>query len=135
MGVTHQYSEDALVEQPAIELFAELGYETANCFEEKVGTENSTLGRETTEEVVLVRKLRAALEKLNPEVNGDGLDQAIEELTRDRTAMTLVQGNAEVYKLIKDGVKVSFENDDGEAVDETVRVIDWKDAEWKVVPQ
>ena len=88
MGVTHQYTEDALVEQPAIELFAELGYETANCFEEKVGTENSTLGRETTEEVVLVRKLRAALEKLNPEVNGDGLDQAIEELTRDRTAMT-----------------------------------------------
>ena len=26
------YSEDTLVEQPAIALFSELGYDTANCF-------------------------------------------------------------------------------------------------------
>ena len=31
------YSEDTLVEQPAIALFAELGYETLNCFNEKFG--------------------------------------------------------------------------------------------------
>ena len=28
------YSEDALIEQPAIELFGKLGWETANCYEE-----------------------------------------------------------------------------------------------------
>ena len=44
------FSEDTLVEQPAIALFSELGYETANCFYEKVGGSSSTLGRETTEE-------------------------------------------------------------------------------------
>jgi type I restriction enzyme, R subunit len=48
------YSENALVEQPAIALFEELGYETANCFYERVGPDNPTLGRETTAEVVLV---------------------------------------------------------------------------------
>ena len=32
------FSENALVEQPAIALFGELGYATANCFYEKVGT-------------------------------------------------------------------------------------------------
>ena len=42
-----EYSESTLVEQPAIELFKELGYETANCFYEQVG-DNSTLGRQTT---------------------------------------------------------------------------------------
>ncbi len=52
--MTTDYSEDTLVEQPAIALFVELGYETANCFYEKVGTSDSTLGRETTEQVVLV---------------------------------------------------------------------------------
>lgn len=31
------YSEDALVEQPAIALFARLGYETINAFHEKPG--------------------------------------------------------------------------------------------------
>ncbi|MDA0661189.1 MAG: hypothetical protein O3C60_20500 [Planctomycetota bacterium] len=42
--MTHtDYSDDTLVEQPAIALFAELGYETANCFYEKVGGISSTL--------------------------------------------------------------------------------------------
>jgi len=29
-----EYSEDALIEQPAIELFEKLGWETANCSKE-----------------------------------------------------------------------------------------------------
>jgi type I restriction enzyme R subunit len=133
--MSNDYSEDTLVEQPAIALFSELGYDTANCFYEKVGTSDSTLGRETTEEVVLVPKLRAALKKLNPDLagkngNGEAISLAIEELTRDRGAMSsLVQANREVYKLLKDGVKVAFENDEGEETDETVRIIDWNDPE------
>ena len=123
------YSEDTLVEQPAIALFSELGYDTANCFYEKVGTSDSTLGRETTEEVVLVPKLRSALQKLNPDLDSEAINLAIEELTRDRGAMSLVQANREVYKLLKDGVKVAFENDEGEETDETVRIIDWNDPE------
>ena len=119
------YSEDTLVEHPTIELFAELEYETANCFYEKVGSSGSTLGRETTAEVILVLKLRSALQKLNPDLNSDAINLAIEALARDRSAMSLVQANREVYKLLKDGVKVSFQNDEGEETDETVRVIDW----------
>ncbi len=56
------YSEDSLVEQPAIELFAELGWETANCFHEQMGAQG-TLGRETRADVVLVPRLRAALRR------------------------------------------------------------------------
>jgi type I restriction enzyme R subunit len=51
------YSEDALM--PAIALFAEMGYETANCFLEKFGR-YGTLGRETSGEVVLVPQLCSA---------------------------------------------------------------------------
>jgi type I restriction enzyme R subunit len=46
------------------------------------------------------------------------------ELGRDRSAMGLAHANREVYKLLKDGVNVSFQNDDGEEVDETLQVID-----------
>ena len=123
------FSEDTLVEQPAIALFKELGYETANCFYEKVGTSDSTLGRETTEGVILVPKLRSALRKLNPDLDDKAVNLAIEELTRDRSAMSLVQANREVYKLLKDGVKVAFQNDKGEESDETVRIIDWNNPE------
>ncbi|MEZ6141067.1 MAG: type I restriction endonuclease subunit R [Zavarzinella sp.] len=121
------YSENALVEQPAIALFEELGWPSANCFYEKVGTTNSTLGRETTNDVILWPRLRAAIEKLNPDIASDAVQLAMDELAKDRSAMSLAHANREIYKLLKDGVKVSFQNDDGEEVDETVRVIDWND--------
>ena len=61
----HAYSEDQLVEQPAIGLFAELGWTTVSALEETFGA-TGTLQRETKGEVVLVSRLRAALEPLNP---------------------------------------------------------------------
>ena len=121
------FSENALVEQPAITLFGKLGYSTVNCFNEQVGTTNSTLGRETTADVVLVPKLRAALQKLNPGIANDAVQLAIEELTRDRSAMSLAQANREIYKLLKDGVRVSFQADDGGEAHETLTVIDWNE--------
>ena len=53
------YTENSLVEQPAIALFEELGWETANCFYETFGPKG-TLRRETLYDVVLEPKLRAA---------------------------------------------------------------------------
>ena len=69
----HAYTEDQLVEQPAIGLFAELGWAVAgptpNAGVAGVAGEPrdaGLLGRETKGEVVLVSRLRAALERLNP---------------------------------------------------------------------
>ena len=76
----HNYSEDTLVEQPAIALFAQLGYETVNVFHETFG-QHGTLGRETSAEVVLVPRLRAALQRLNPGVVVEAIEAAIEELS------------------------------------------------------
>lgn len=48
-----EYSEDILIEKPAIEIFESLGYSNLNCFDETYG-DNSTLGRETSSDVVLI---------------------------------------------------------------------------------
>jgi len=53
---THAYTEDQLVEQPAIGLFAELGWATVSALEETFGA-TGTLLRETKGEVVLVSRL------------------------------------------------------------------------------
>ena len=103
----NDYSEDSLVEQPAIDLFRERGWEIANCFYEKVGS-NGTLGRDTTSEVVLVPRLRSALVHLNPDLPSEAIELAIEELKRDRSVMSPANANREVYHLLKNGVKVSF---------------------------
>ena len=57
-------SEDQLVEQPAIGLFAKLGWTTVSALAETLGA-IGTLGRETKGEVVLVSRLRATLVMLN----------------------------------------------------------------------
>ena len=61
----YAYTEDQLVEQPAIGLFAELGWSTVSALEETFGV-TGTLSRETKGDVMLVARLRAALERLNP---------------------------------------------------------------------
>ena len=72
----NDFTEDALVEQPAIELFKQLKWETANCYEETFP--NSFLERETSAEVVLVARLREALRRLNPNAPSEAIDAAIE---------------------------------------------------------
>ena len=119
------YTEDALIERPAIELLSKLGWQTLNVYGE-FDNGASTLGRETKSEVILTARLRPALHKLNPDSTPEAIDQAIEELTRDRSRMSLVAANREIYHLIKNGVRVHVPDPeaDGETV-EAVRVIDW----------
>lgn len=119
-----EYSEDALIEQPAIELFKQLGYETINCFHETYGA-MGTLGRETPSEVVLTRYLKDSIEKLNPGMDAEVVNLAIEEIIKDRSSLNPVYANREVYNLLKDGVKVIHKNEEDEEVDEVVRIIDW----------
>ena len=119
------FSEDAAVEQPAIALFGELGWDTANCYTETYGPTGS-LGRENRGEVVLASRLRPALEKLNPSLPAEAIELAIEELTRDRSTMSLPQANREIYGLLKDGVKVTLRVGEDEERTELVRVVDWE---------
>ena len=102
----HAYTEDQLVEQPAIGLFGALGWQTVSALEESFGA-SGTLGRETRGEVVLTQRLRAALGKFNPALPPEAINLAIDALTRDRSAMSLEAANREVYRLLKEGITVS----------------------------
>jgi type I restriction enzyme R subunit len=138
--MTNSYSEDILIEQPTIALFETLKWETVNCYNERFGSTltptlsqgekgNVCLGRATSTEVVLSPRLLKALQTLNSQLPPDSLALAIDELTRDRNLMTPVQANRELHLLLKNGVKVTFENARGERVTETVQVIDWQHPE------
>ena len=128
------YTEDALVEQPAIQLFSDLGWETAICWDEVFGSlDNESLtnnpmffGRETRNDVVLFARLRTALLKLNPDINKLIIQEAIDEIARDRSAMTAISANEEVYELLTSGYVYTTNAEDED--DCVVQYIDWSDA-------
>ena len=125
---SHDYSEDTLVEQPAIVLFESLGWETGNLYAEWTGSSSSE-GRQTQQDVVLRGRLRAALSKLNPDLPDEAMDLAVEELARDRSKLLPVNANQEVYRLLKDGVPVSVTDEHRHNTLKVAKVIDWGDVE------
>ena len=125
----HAYTEDQLVEQPAIALFGTLGWQTVSAMEETFGAAG-TLGRETKGDVVLVARLREALGKLNPALPLEAINNAIDELIRDRSAMLPEAANREVYRLLKEGITVSIpDHEQGGQKTERLRVMDWEHPE------
>lgn len=124
----NEYTEDYLVEQPAMELLQSMDWEIKNCYDEIFG-KDGTLGRETASEVVLTRYLRDAVKRLNPDADIDAVSMAIDEITKDRSSLNMLSANKELYKLLKDGVAVTYRDEYDEDVDGTIQVIDWKNPE------
>jgi len=121
----NEFSEDKLIEQTAIKIFGELwGAENfANAYS---GETDAEFGRENPGEVVLMSYLKIALVKLNPNVSTEALNLAIDEIIKDRSALSMVNANHEIWQLFKDGVKVETENERGERQTETVKIIDFE---------
>jgi type I restriction enzyme R subunit len=126
----HSYSEDRLVEKPAIQLFDELGWQTLNASDEEFSKEG-ILGRETRGEVVLLGRLKSSIKNLNSlDLSSLAIDLAIEKISRDRSAMGLVAANKEIYELLKDGVPISIpDSDNGGQKTIRIKVIDWEKPE------
>ena len=120
------YTEDHLVEQPALQLIQhELGWDVVNCFGEWDGGK-SALGRDGKREVVLISRLKPALQRLNPNLPAAAIDGAVEEICRDRTALSLTEANREIDRLLRHGIRVSFPDPEhgGQRV-EVVALVDW----------
>src|SRR5262245_22729812 len=119
------YTELALVEQPAVALLSELGWKTADLYNEILGPDG-TEGRESEHQVILTRRLRSALERLNPGLSADAYAQAIEELARDRSTQLPANANRDFYRLVRNRVKVRVPDEDGHQQTIEITVIDWE---------
>ena len=125
MSPSHPDSEEAL-EAATVERFKAMGYEVANLYHETFGKTNSH-GREASSEVVFKPRLRKALEKLNRDLPPDAIESALEEFTRDRSALNPVVANQEIHAILKSGLPVSWKNSDGEECADRAQFIDWND--------
>ncbi len=122
------FSEDALVERPALDLLAELGWTVVSAWSETFGSAG-TLGRDSMREVVLIHRLRDALSLLNPGVPEPAREEALEAISKDRSVMDRVRANREIYDLLRDGYRAEWQDDGGDRQYATVRFVDFNDSE------
>jgi len=94
--ITDINSEDRLVQKTFAEhLKTMLGWENVYAYKAESFGPSGTLGRTSESEVVLVRDLQAALQRLNPDILASAQQQAVEKLTRVDFARSLIQHNRE----------------------------------------
>lgn len=124
--ITDINSEDRLVQETfATYLQNQLGWESLYAFNQETFGPNGTLGRFSERDVVLERDLRAALERLNPLLPPDAIEQAVDKLTRIDFARSLIQHNRDFYSLLRDGVPIEYRDTQGELQRPRARVIDF----------
>ena len=126
--ITDINSEDRLVQATFAEhLEKALGWESVYTWNEETFGPEGTLGRSDTREAVLRRDLRAALERLNPLLPEKAVDEAVAKLTHHDFTRSLLQHNQAFYKLIRDGVPVSYRDGNGTLRHAQARVIDFRE--------
>ena len=128
MAHTDVNSEDRLVQATFAEhLENQLGWESVTAWNNETFGPDGTLGRASTREVVLVRDLRAALVKLNPELPPAAIEDAVAALTQHDATRSLLQHNRAFHALLRDGVPVRWRDAAGQTRQTNARAIDFRD--------
>ena len=123
------------VENAALDWLAACGWNVAlgpDIAPDTPGAERADYGA-----VVLEGRVRAALDRLNPEFPSEALDDAYRKLTRPEGA-TVEARNRAFHRMVVDGVTVEHKANDDHIRGGQVRVVDFDDPEsndWLVVNQ
>ena len=125
--MSYEYSEDALIEQATEDVLKELGWKVVTAWQNENFGEQGLLGRDNKTEVVLERFVLAALQKLNPGLPDLAYSRAIEKIVQREADKTIAQQNKSKYQLLKNGVEISFINNEAKSQKKTLKLFDFKE--------
>jgi type I restriction enzyme R subunit len=129
-----EFTEPELLEKAVLGWFKELGYETA--YGPDISPGGSRPERDSYSDVLLLRRLRASLIRINPTLPEEAIDKAIHELIHIAEP-TLEKTNRKFHFMLRDGVRVEVSKG-GEKVWEIVKLFDFNDVtnnDWLAVNQ
>ena len=126
-------TEDQL-EQEALGWLADVGY--AHAWGPDIAPDGPAPERADYRQVLLVERLRRAIETLNPAVPKPARDDALRQVL-DLGTPVLLAANRQFHRLLVNGVPVQYQFD-GETRGDFVRLVDWAEParnEWLAVNQ
>ena len=118
------YLSEAAIEQVVLDHLTGLGYSIAT--DAQIGPDGKAPEREAYADVVLVKRLTTAIEKLNPTIPAEARGDALRKVLATEKP-SLVEENRRLHKLMVEGVDVEFYSDDGTIRGDKVRLIDFDD--------
>lgn len=135
MAITGINSEDRLVQKTFADyLHQQLGWESVYAWNDETFGPSGTLGRTNERDIVLVRDLRNAIARLNPQLPESARDEALYKLTQVDYARSLAQHNQQYFKYIRDGVPVTWRDANDAMQHDHARVIDFRNGQTNGVP-
>jgi type I restriction enzyme, R subunit len=126
-----------IVEDAALAWLEALGYAVTHGPDIAAGEPDAERSDANYRDVLLERRLRRALARLNPGLPPDALDDAWRKLTRV-DAPSLVERNRALHRMLVDGVTVEYRRKDGSIAGAQARVIDFEaraNNDWLAVNQ
>lgn len=117
------YLSEATIEQLVLEHLQRLNYSISS--DAQIGPDGKSPEREAYADVILVKRLTAAIEKLNPKIPKDAHGDAIRQVLAIEKP-SLVEENRRLHRLMVEGVDVEFYSEDGTIRGDKVRLIDFE---------
>ncbi|GMV63770.1 MAG: hypothetical protein AMXMBFR74_29370 [Parvibaculum sp.] len=118
------FISEAEVEDVLLGQLRGLGYAVA--FEAEIGPDGRAPEREAYADVLLVKRLATAIEKLNPSIPAEARGDALRKIVATENP-SLVEENRRLHRLMVEGVDVEFYGEDGTIRGDKVRLIDFDD--------
>ncbi len=129
------FLSEAEVEQAILSLFANLRYTVAS--DTVLGPDSKAPERDAYADVILTKRLTAAIETLNPAIPTEARGDAIRKILATEMP-SLVEENRRLHKLMVEGVGVEYYAEDGTIRGDKVRLIDFDNPEandWQAISQ
>jgi len=123
------------VEAAALDWFKALGYEIGHGPD--LAPDGSHPERACYSDVVLAGRLRAALQRLNPHLPTDTLEEVCRKVHQTETP-SLIEENRRLHRMMAEGVDLELQREDGSIGGDKARLIDFADPEnndWLAVNQ
>ncbi len=112
---------ESVIEQAALSWLERLGYQVFSGLEIAPG--ELAAERENYGQVILEQRVHQALQRLNPAVPSDAMEEAFRKLIRPDSP-SLVASNHVIHKYLVEGVPVEYQRADGSIGGDLVRVLD-----------
>ncbi len=111
------------VEDVALEILSELGYKILHGLD--IAPDGINPQRKSYSDVVLVERLRDAVDRINPNIPEEPREEAIKKVLRTQSPQLIIN-NQNFHKKLVEGVDIEYRKKDGKVANDKVWLFDFK---------